>query len=149
MEAPALDDLRVTLKQYIEPEAGDVDISKEPILVSVGRGIQNQDNITLAEELARALGGAVSASRPVVDQGWMSTSRLVGKSGKKVKPKVYITLGISGAPEHAEAIMDSETIIAINTDPAAPIFDIARYGAAIDMFDLFDVLIAKVKEAKG
>jgi electron transfer flavoprotein alpha subunit len=149
MEAPALDDLRVTLKQYIEPEAGDVDISKEPILVSVGRGIQNQDNITLAEELARALGGAVSASRPVVDQGWMSTSRLVGKSGKKVKPKVYITLGISGAPEHAEAIMDSETIIAINTDPAAPIFDIARYGATIDMFDLFDVLIAKVKEAKG
>lgn len=149
MEAPALDDLRVTLKQYIEPEAGDVDISKEPILVSVGRGIQNQDNITLAEELAKALGGAVSASRPVVDQGWMSTSRLVGKSGKKVKPKVYITLGISGAPEHAEAIMDSETIIAINTDPAAPIFDIARYGAAIDMFDLFDVLIAKVKETQG
>ena len=149
MEAPALDDLRVTLKQYIEPEAGDVDISKEPILVSVGRGIQTQDNLELVEELAKALGGAVCASRPVVDQGWMSTSRLVGKSGKTVKPKVYITLGISGAPEHAEAIMGSETIIAINTDPAAPIFDIARYGAVIDMFDLFDVLIAKVKEAKG
>ena len=149
VEAPVLDDLRVTLKRYIEPEAGDVDISKEPILVSVGRGIQNQDNIALAEELAKALGGAISASRPVVDQGWMSTSRLVGKSGKTVKPKVYFTLGISGAPEHAEAIMDSETIIAINTDSAAPIFDIARYGAVIDMFYLFDVLIAKVKEAKG
>ena len=121
VEAPTLDDLRVTLKQYIEPEASDVDISKEPILVSVGRGIQNQDNIALAEDLAQALGGAVSASRPVVDQGWMPTARLVGKSGKTVKPKVYITLGISGAPEHAEAIMDSGTIIAINTDPAAPI----------------------------
>lgn len=149
MDAPALDDLRVTLKQYIEAEAGDVDISKEPILVSVGRGIQTQDNLELAEELAKALGGVVSASRPVVDQGWMPTSRLVGKSGKTVKPKVYLTLGISGAPEHAEAIMGSETIIAINTDPAAPIFDIARYGAVIDMFDLFEVLIAKVKETQG
>ncbi|MBI5822493.1 MAG: electron transfer flavoprotein subunit alpha/FixB family protein [Chloroflexi bacterium] len=149
MDAPALDDLRVTLKQYIEAEAGDVDISKEPILVSVGRGIQTQDNLELAEELAKALGGVVSASRPVVDQGWMPTSRLVGKSGKTVKPKVYLTLGISGAPEHAEAIMGSEMIIAINTDPAAPIFDIARYGAVIDMFDLFEVLIAKVKETQG
>ena len=146
---PGLDALRVTLARYIEPESGDVDIAKEPILVSVGRGIQNQDNIVLAEDLAKALGGAVSGSRPVIDQGWLATSRLVGKSGKHVKPKIYLALGISGAPEHAEAITDSDTIIAINTDPAAPIFNIAKYGAEIDLFDLVEVLTAQVKAAKG
>ncbi len=144
-----LESLRVTLANYIEPESGDVDIAKEPVLVSVGRGIQNQDNIVLAEDLAKALGGAVSGSRPVIDQGWLATSRLVGKSGKHVKPKIYLALGISGAPEHAEAITDSNTIIAINTDPAAPIFNIAKYGAEIDLFDLVEVLTAQVKAAKG
>ena len=148
-EVPAMDALRVALKNYIEPQAGDVDISKEPILVSVGRGIQNKDNIALAEDLAAALGGVVTGSRPVIDQAWLPTSRLVGKSGKHVKPKVYLTLGISGAPEHAEAITDSDTIIAINTDPKAPIFDIAKYGVEMDMFDLLEVLTEKVKQAKG
>ncbi len=149
VEVPALDALRVTLAGYTEPETSDVDIAKEPVLVSVGRGIQNQDNIALAEDLAQALGGAVSGSRPVIDQGWLATSRLVGKSGKHVKPKIYLALGISGAPEHAEAITDSDTIIAINTDPAAPIFNIAKYGAEIDLFDLVEVLTAQVKAAKG
>jgi len=147
--APALEGLRVALAQYIEPETGDVDIAKEPILVSVGRGIQNQDNISLAEELAKALGGAVSGSRPVIDQGWLSTSRLVGKSGKSVKPKVYLALGISGAPEHVEGISGCDTIIAINTDPAAPIFGVAKYGSEIDLFDLVGVLTEQVKQAKG
>jgi len=149
VDAPALDDVRVTLKQYIEPEAGDVDISKEPILIAVGRGLQNQDDLELAQELADILGGTVCASRPVVDQGWLPTTRLVGKSGKRVKPKLYLALGISGAPEHAEAITDSETIIAINTDPTAPIFDIAKYGAEVDMLDLLEVLTEQVEEAKG
>ncbi len=149
VEVPVLESLRVTLANYIEPESGDVDIAKEPVLVSVGRGIQNQDNIALAEDLAKALGGAVSGSRPVIDQGWLATSRLVGKSGKHVKPKIYLALGISGAPEHAEAITDSDMIIAINTDPAAPIFNIAKYGAEIDLFDLVEVLTAQVKAAKG
>jgi electron transfer flavoprotein alpha subunit len=149
IEAPSLESLRVSLAGYIEPESGDVDIAKESILVSVGRGIQNQDNIVLAEELAQALGGVVSGSRPVIDQGWLVTSRLVGKSGKHVKPKVYLALGISGAPEHAEAITDSGAIIAINTDPAAPIFNIAKYGSEIDLFDLVEVLTAQVKAAKG
>lgn len=149
VEAPALDNLRVTLTQYIEPEAGDVDIAKEPILISVGRGISNQDNIEIAEELAEAFGGVVCASRPVVDQGWLPTSRMVGKSGQKVKPKLYLALGISGAPEHVEGMADSETIIAINSDPTAPIFDIAKYGVEIDLFDLVDVLIEKITEAKG
>jgi electron transfer flavoprotein alpha subunit len=147
--APALEGPRVKLAQYVEPEAGDVDISKEPILISVGRGIQNEDNIQLAEELAEALGGVVCSSRPVVDQGWLPTSRMVGKSGQVVKPKVYLAMGISGAPEHVEAITDSEMIIAINTDPAAPIFDIAQYGAEVDMTDLMEVLTELVEEEKG
>lgn len=147
--APALEDLRLRLVEYIEPEVGDVDISKEPILISVGRGIQNEDNIELAQELAEALGGVVCSSRPVVDQGWLSTSRMVGKSGKIVKPKLYLAMGISGAPEHTEAIMDSELIIAINTDPNAPIFDIARYGVQIDVTDLLEVLTETVENAKG
>jgi electron transfer flavoprotein alpha subunit len=146
--APALDGLRITLKQYIEPDTSDVDITKEKMLVSVGRGIQNKDNIELANELAAALGCAVSSSRPVVDQGWMPTTRLVGKSGKHVKPKIYLALGISGAPEHVEGMGDSEVIIAVNTDPNAPIFNIAKYGTTTDMFDLLPVLTEKVKLAK-
>jgi electron transfer flavoprotein alpha subunit len=147
--APALEGLRVTLAQYVEPEAGDVDISKEPILISIGRGIQNEDNVELAEELAEALGGVVCSSRPVVDQGWLPTSRMVGKSGQVVKPKLYLAMGISGAPEHVEAITDSEMIIAVNTDPNAPIFDIAKYGAEVDMTDLLEVLTELVEEEKG
>jgi electron transfer flavoprotein alpha subunit len=148
VEVPVLEPLRVILQKYIEPQAGDVDIAKEPILVSVGRGIQSKDNIALAEELASALGGVVTGSRPVIDQAWLPSSRLVGKSGKHVKPKIYFTLGISGAPEHVEAITDSDTIIAINTDPKAPIFEIAKYGVEMDMFDLIETLIEKVKQAK-
>ena len=148
-EAADLTGLKIKLTKYVEPEAGDVDIAKEPLLIAVGRGIQNQDNITLAEELAQAMGGTVCGSRPVVDQGWLAASRLVGKSGKHVKPKVYLALGISGAPEHAEAITDSDVVIAVNTDPAAPIFDIAKYGAEADMFDLLPPLTERVKAAKG
>ena len=145
---PALDALRVTLSKYIEPETGDVDISKEPLLIAVGRGIQNKDNIELAEDLAQAIGGVVCGSRPVIDQGWMPTSRLVGKSGKHVKPKIYFAMGISGAPEHVEAITASDTIIAVNTDPKAPIFDVAKYGIEMDIFELVEVLTEQVKQAK-
>jgi len=147
LEAGALSGQRISLKGYLEPEVGDVDIATESVLISVGRGIQNEDNIELAEELAEALGGAVCASRPIVDQGWLPTSRMVGKSGKNVKPKLYLALGISGAPEHTEGITNSETIIAINMDPTAPIFDVAQYGVEIDLFDLIEVLIDKVREA--
>jgi electron transfer flavoprotein alpha subunit len=148
-DVPALDALRVTLSKYIEPETADVDISKEKLLIAVGRGIQNKDNIELADNLAQALGGVVCGSRPVVDQGWLGTSRLVGKSGKYVKPKIYLAMGISGAPEHTEAITESDTIIAINTDPAAPIFNIAKYGVQGDIFELVEVLTEKVNAAKG
>jgi electron transfer flavoprotein alpha subunit len=147
--APALDDLPITLMQYIEPEVGDVDITNEPILVGIGRGIQREDNIELAEELAEALGGAVCSTRPVVDQGWLPMSRMVGKSGKRVKPKLYLAMGISGAPEHVESLTDSELIIAVNMDPAAPIFEVAKYGAEVDLFDLLPTLTEQIRKAKG
>ena len=140
-------DLVVSLKQFIEPEVTDVDITKEDILISVGRGIQTEDNIELAEELAELLNGVVCASRPIVDQGWLPISRMVGKSGQSVKPKLYLALGVSGAPEHVEGIADAELVIAINIDPNAPIFDIAKYGAEVDLFDLIDFLIEAVEEA--
>jgi len=149
VDAPALDDLRVSVKEYIEPAVGDVDVAREKILVAIGRGVQNKDNVELAEELASALGGVVCASRPVIDQGWLAPTRLVGKSGKAVKPKLYLALGISGAPEHVEAIDNSDMIVAINTDTTAPIFDIAKFGASIDMLDLLPILTEKVQQAKG
>lgn len=144
---PTLGEMKITVTQYLEPEAGDVDIESEKLLVAVGRGIQLEDNIEIAEELAEVLSGVVCASRPVVDQGWMPTTRLVGKSGFQVKPKVYIALGISGAPEHTEGITGSDTIIAINTDPVAPIFNIAKYGVVEDIFDLVPALTEKIEES--
>jgi electron transfer flavoprotein alpha subunit len=146
---PALEENRVSLLEYVEPEAGDVDISRESLLVAVGRGIQREDNLELAQELAQALGGTVCASRPVVDQGWLPTSRMVGKSGKHVKPKLYLAFGISGAPEHMEGASSSDLIIAVNTDPAAPIFEFASYGAEVDALDLMPILTEKIQAAKG
>lgn len=146
--APDLDNLKVKLNQFIEPDSEDVDISQEKILIAVGRGIQTEDNIELAEDLAKLLGGTVCASRPVIDQGWLPTSRLVGKSGKSVKPDLYLTLGISGAIEHLEGITGSKTIIAINSDPDAPIFDVATYGIEVDLFDLIDPLLEQIENSK-
>ncbi len=142
--APDMGDLSLQFKKLIEPESGDVDITTQEILVSVGRGIQSDENLPLAEELANKLGGAVSCSRPIVDNKWLSKTRQVGKSGLKVKPKLYITLGISGAPEHVEGMKDAELIIAVNTDPNAPIFDYAHYGVVQDIFDLIPALNAKL-----
>jgi electron transfer flavoprotein alpha subunit len=140
---------RVVFKSYIEPEAGDVDITQQEVLVSVGRGIQTEDNIELAEELAGALGGAVCGSRPVIDQGWLSLSRQVGKSGAIVKPKLYVAAGISGAPEHVEGMKDAELIIAINTDPDAPIFNVAHFGVTEDALDVLAALTERVKAHAG
>ena len=140
---------KVVFRKFLVPEASDVDITKQDVLVAVGRGIQTQDNITLAEELAQTLGGAVCASRPVIDQGWLSSTRQVGKSGMTVKPKLYLALGISGAPEHQEGMKDSPLIIAVNTDPKAPIFDIAHYGATVDLFELVPALKDAVEQRKA
>lgn len=138
---------RITFRNLIEPPAGDVDITKAPILVAVGRGIQNADNLALAEELAEALGGAVCASRPVIDQGWLPLTRQVGKSGMTVKPKLYLALGISGAPEHIEGMKQSEMIIAVNTDPNAPIFSAAHYGVTEDALELLPLLTEEIRGA--
>ena len=139
-QAPSLEGMRVRLSHYIEPDVSDVDIAKEPVLISIGRGLQNEGDLELVERLANDLHGTVSSSRPLVDKGWLPTSRLVGKSGKTVKPKLYLALGISGAPEHVEAVTGSDLIIAVNTDPDAPIFNIARYGVVMDMYELIEVL---------
>jgi len=139
----------IVFRNFIEPGVGDVDITKQDILVAVGRGIQSQDNIRLAEELAELLGGAVCASRPIVDQGWLPLTRQVGKSGMTVKPKLYLALGISGAPEHQEGMKNSQCIIAINTDANAPIFNIAHFGAVADIFEVIPSLIEEVKKRKG
>jgi electron transfer flavoprotein alpha subunit len=138
----------ITFEQMIRPEAGDVDITQQEVLVGVGRGIQQQDNLAMAEELAQVLGGQLCASRPIVDQGWLPTTRQVGKSGMTVKPKLYLALGISGAPEHQEGMQGSELIIAVNMDPKAPIFDIAHYGIQMDLLDVVPVLTEAVKAKK-
>ncbi|MFQ5857308.1 MAG: electron transfer flavoprotein subunit alpha/FixB family protein [Anaerolineae bacterium] len=137
----ALDGLRTRFRGLIEPEAGDVDITRADIIVAVGRGIQSEDNLEVAEELAEALDGVVAASRPITDAGWLPRTRQVGKSGMTVKPRLYLALGISGAPEHVEGMKDAELIIAVNTDPNAPIFDVAHYGVEADLFDVADALV--------
>jgi len=142
--APDLSDLKIQFKQLIEPKGGDVDITATDVLVSVGRGIQNEDNLPVVQELADKLGAALSCSRPIVDSKWLPKSRQVGKSGLKVKPKVYIALGISGAPEHIEGMKEAECIIAINTDANAPIFDYADYGVTEDLFDVVPALTEKL-----
>jgi len=140
---------RIRFLHYIEPEAGDVDITQQPVLVGVGRGIQAKDNLALAEELASVLRGAVCGSRPVIDQGWLSLSRQVGKSGAIVKPRLYVAAGISGAPEHVEGMRNSSMIVAINTDPQAPIFHVAHYGIVADALDILPALTEAIRARKG
>jgi len=132
---------KVRFKTLIEPEASDVDITQSQFLVSIGRGIGSKDDIDAAKELAEALNADISCSRPIVDAGWLPKSYQVGKSGLKVKPKVYLALGISGAPEHIEGMKSASTIIAVNTDPQAPIFDVAHYGIVGDLFDITEELM--------
>ena len=135
--------------QYIEPEVGEVDISQADVIVAVGRGIDDESNIELAEELAELLGGVVAGSRPVIDNGWLPKDRQVGISGKIVKPKLYLALGISGAFQHVMGMKDSELIIAVNKDPEAPIFGVAHYGIVGDIFEIIPELVEKLNEIKG
>ena len=133
--------LKVKFVEAIKPAGGDVDITAQAKLVSIGRGIGSKDNVELAEELAQKLGATVSSSRPVVDAGWLPRTRQVGKSGLKVKPKLYLMLGISGAPEHLEGMKSAELIIAVNTDKKAPIFNVAHYGATADLFEVAEAML--------
>ena len=139
-------------RRYLEtiaPEAGDVDITRHQVLVSIGRGIQDKENVGIAEELAEALGAAVSCSRPVVDAKWLDKSRQVGSSGQTVKPKVYLACGISGAFQHLAGIRGNPFIIAINKNPKAPIFRVADVGIVADILEFLPELTARVREEKA
>ena len=126
---------------FEEVGSGDVDITEADVLVSVGRGIEDEENIVLIEELADTLGATLSSSRPIVDNGWLPKNRQVGQSGKVVTPDVYIAIGISGAVQHVAGMKGADTIVAINTDPSAPIYDLADYGIVDDLFDVVPELI--------
>jgi electron transfer flavoprotein alpha subunit len=141
---PALDALRTTFVEAVEPSSEGVDLTSADVIVCAGRGIGGADGVEVVQELAEALGAALAASRPVIDSGWMEKSRQIGKSGASVRPKVYLGLGVSGAPEHVEGMQGAETIIAVNTDPAAAIFNVAHYGAVTDLFDVADELTGLV-----
>lgn len=138
-----IDGLRTTVTGYDSVAGGDIDISQADVLVSVGRGIDEEENLPLIHDLAESLGAVVSASRPIVDNGWLPHDRQVGQSGKTVTPDIYLAIGISGAVQHVTGMKGADTIIAINDDPNAPIFDIADYGIVGDLFEVVPILIAE------
>ncbi|WP_135303859.1 electron transfer flavoprotein subunit alpha/FixB family protein [Haloarcula amylovorans] len=138
--------VRSTVTGFEEVGGGDVDISDADVLVSVGRGIEDEENLEMIRDLAETLGATVSASRPLIDNGWLEKNRQVGQSGKVVTPDVYIAIGISGAVQHVAGMKGSDTIVAINSDPNAPIFDIADYGIVDDLFEVVPALIEQFEE---
>jgi electron transfer flavoprotein alpha subunit len=127
---------RARHKEFVEQPRGDVDITTADFLLSIGRGIGEKENIETFERLAEKMGATLSVSRPLVDAGWMPSSRQVGQSGKTVKPKVYLALGISGAVQHLAGMKSSGTIIVVNKDPEAALFNTAHYGAVADLFEV-------------
>ena len=132
--------------EVLEAEVGDVDITKSDVLVSVGRGIEDEENIEIAEELAEAMGAVVSCSRPIVDAKWLEKSRQVGTSGQTVKPKVYLACGISGSFQHMGGIKGSPFIVAINKNVKAPIFQVADVGIEADILDFLPELTEAIEE---
>jgi len=126
--------------EFLEAATGDVDITKADFLLSIGRAVEDESEIERFEELAETFGATLSVSRPLVDAGWVSSDRQVGQSGKTVKPRVYLAFGISGAVQHLEGMRSADTIIAVNTDPEAPIFGVAHYGVIADVFEVADEL---------
>ncbi len=142
-------ELRRRVKGVTAPVKSEISIESADIIVAVGRGIGEKSNIALAEELANLLGGVIACSRPIVDKGWLPSDRQVGSSGKTVKPKLYISLGISGAFQHVMGMMNSQLIIAVNKDRNAPIFNVAHYGVVDDLFKVAPALIKKIRELKG
>lgn len=126
-----------------------VDLTQAPIIVSVGRGIKAPENIPQAEALAKAIGGEMAASRPICDEGWLPMERQIGSSGQTVAPKLYLALGISGAIQHVVGMKGSRTIVAVNKDQNAPIFEIADYGIVADIFEVMPALTAALEKAKS
>ncbi len=133
--------LRTRPEPAFQELKGEVDLSSAGIIVAVGRGIKSDENIELARELAAAIGGELAASRPICDNGWLPLERQIGSSGQTVSPKLYLALGISGAIQHVVGMKGSKTIVAINRDPNAPIFEIADYGIAGDLFEIVPALV--------
>ncbi|MBI4882357.1 MAG: electron transfer flavoprotein subunit alpha/FixB family protein [Planctomycetes bacterium] len=133
----------------VAPEPGAVDITQSAVLVAVGRGIEEEENLGIIHSLAEALRADVACSRPVVDKKWLPRSRQVGTSGVTVKPKVYLAIGISGSFQHMGGVKGGPFIAAINKDPAAPIFSVADVGIVGDLFELVPLLEEKVRELKG
>lgn len=133
---------RIECVELVDPAGGDMDLSKAEVILAIGRGVGEQENIARFEQLADRMGVTIASSRPLVDAGWMPKFRQVGQSGVSVKPKVYIALGISGAVQHVAGIKGSEMIVAVNLDPKAPIFEVATLGAVADIFDVADELEA-------
>jgi len=130
--------------EFLDTSAGAVDITQAQVLVSIGRGVGEEDNIPIVKELADRLGATIACSRPVVDKNWLPKYHQVGTSGKSVKPKIYLALGISGAFQHVAGIAAAGTVIAVNKDKKAPIFRVADYGVAEDLFKIVEALKAKV-----
>jgi electron transfer flavoprotein alpha subunit len=137
---PELANLRTRFVSETPPPAGEVDLSQADKILCVGRGIRDKDSIEIVRKVAEALGAEIAGSRPVIDAGWLPRERQVGKSGRKVKPKLYLALGVSGAPEHLEGMSAADLIIAVNSDANAPIFGVAHFGATCDLFDLLPAL---------
>jgi electron transfer flavoprotein alpha subunit len=133
--------------EVLQAEVGDVDITKEEVLVSVGRGIGDKENLPVADELAKAMGAVMSCSRPVVDAKWLEKSRQVGTSGKTVKPKVYLALGISGSFQHMGGLKGNPFIVAVNKNPKAPIFQVANVGVVADLLEFVPELTEKIKKS--
>jgi electron transfer flavoprotein alpha subunit len=142
-------EIRMTPEAPFQEVKQAVDLSKADIIVAVGRGIKSKDNLALAEKLAEALGADLAASRPICDAEWLPIDRQIGSSGQTVAPKLYVALGISGAIQHLVGMKNSGTIVAINKDPEAPIFDIADYGIVGDLFEAVPVLTEEIKKIKG
>lgn len=145
----AASQIRQHPEQPFRESARAVDLTAADIIVSVGRGIKEKDNIHLVEDLAKALGGELAASRPICDSGWLPMERQVGSSGQTVSPKVYLAVGISGAIQHLVGMKGAKTIVAINKDSNAPIFEVADYGIVGDLFEVVPALIEEVKKAKS
>jgi electron transfer flavoprotein alpha subunit len=145
---PDLTGLRSAIVARHAPQPGSLDLTKAEKIVCVGRGLGSKDNLADAERFAALIGAEIAGSRPVIDSGWLPRERQVGKSGQRVAPKLYIALGVSGAPEHLEGMGKSDCIIAINSDAAAPIFDKAHFGASADMFEVLAELV-DVLESRG
>jgi electron transfer flavoprotein alpha subunit len=141
--------LRITPHEVFQEAKQAVDLSQAGVIVAIGRGIKEQKNVAIAEDLARALGGELAASRPICDNGWLPLERQIGSSGQTVAPKLYIALGISGAIQHIVGMKGARTIVAINKDKEAPIFEIADYGIVGNLFDVVPAVTEEIKKAKG